>query len=364
MKITMMSLGSTGDVRPYVILGKELKRRGHEVTIAAFSSFRGMVEGNGLAFFPIAGDAENLMNNIMAPGVKGTAYLREISRSLKTVAPLLLNDLLMAAEGADAMCCTFFGTMYYSVAEKYDIPCIQTHYFPMDPTEITPISSAPGRKLGKTWNLLSYRLGYFLIGCLEKKLLTDWRELHGLKLRGVHTAPDYHVNGHEIPVVYATSPQIVPKAKEWGDNIHVFGFWWEDMPENLTGPESLEAFIKAGEPPVYIGFGSMVSGNMTRVYSRVLRAVKAAKVRAVVDLGWNADKMHMKSTENVYFCSGVQHDWLFPQMKAVVHHGGAGTTATGLRHGKPTLIIPFGGDQPFWGERVYAMGCGPKPISR
>ncbi len=363
MKITMIALGSTGDVRPYMLLGRELRRRGHDITIASFASFQAMVEDAGLRFQPLAGDVVAIMANLMKPGAKGVSYLWQVEKSIRDIAPAVLEDLTRACADADALLCTYFGSLYYSIAEKYRIPCIQTHYYPMDPNDITPISSAPGQKWGKTWNKASYRLGYMLIGVLEKRYLTQWRRDNGMTLRKIQTKPNYRVGGHTVPVIYAMSPLVFPRPKAWDEHIHLTGFWYDETPCDWTPPQALADFMAAGEPPIYIGFGSMVSGNMNKTFTTVLRAVRAAKVRAVISMGWGGS-IGVHSSKRVYIADYVPHDWLFPRVSAVVHHGGAGTTAAGLRAGKPTLVVPFGGDQPFWGNRVYALGCGPKPIAR
>jgi len=364
MKITMLTIGSTGDVRPYVLLGRELKARGHEITIATFSGFEKLIADNGLNYFPLSGDVMKLMANVMKPGVNGVTFLKAFEDSIRDVAPILLGDLMRACEGADAMMCTFFGSLFYSIAEKHNIPCIQTHYFPMDPNDLTPISSAPGQHLGKTWNRTSYRLAYLLIGMLEKRYLTQWRIDNGLEVRKLQTRPDYRVGDQTVPVIYAISPLVYPRPKAWDEHIHMSGFWWDDEPVTWEPPQDLKDFLENGEQPIYIGFGSMVSGDMNKTFTKVLKAVRASRVRAVISLGWGGKDMHLKSNNRVYFADYVPHDWLFPRVRAVVHHGGAGTTAAGLRYGKPTLVVPFGGDQPLWGNRVHAIGCGPKPISR
>lgn len=364
MRISMLTIGSTGDVRPYVLLGRELKKRGHEITIAAFAPFREMAEEAGLHFFPLSGDVMNVMNNLMKPGVNGTGFLNQVEKSLKHILPTLLDDLMQSADGADAMCCTFFGSMFYSIAEKYHIPCIQTQYFPMDPNGVTPISSAPRLNQSKSWNLTSYKLGYFLISLLEKRYLTDWRKAQGLSVRKITTKPDYTLQGHTIPVIYAISPLVMPRPRRWGEHIHMSGFWWNDEPCIYEPDPALADFLAKGDKPLYIGFGSMVSGNMSKTFTTVVKAVRAANLRAIISLGWNGEKLRMKNDDHVFFADHIPHDWLFKQVSAVVHHGGAGTTASGLRAGKPTLVIPFGGDQPFWGSRVQALGCGPKPLRR
>ncbi len=363
MNITMLTIGSTGDVRPYVLLGRELQRRGHAVTLAAFAPFQDLVEKAGLHFYALSGDVVDLMQHFMKPGANGVRYLWEVEKAIRTVAPVLLADLTNACDGADAMICTFFGTLFYSIAEKYRIPCVQTHYFPMDPNPLMPISSAPFQNLGPLWNRFSYRLGYLLISLLEKRYLTAWRKSHGMDLRRLHTRPDYTAYGHRVPAIYAASPLLMPRPDSWDERIYQSGFWWDEQPMSWNPPQALLDFIAAGEKPVYIGFGSMVSGDMEQTMSTVCEAVEKAGLRAVIGTGWGG-KQHAAGSARLYFGEYIPHDWLFPRVCAAVHHGGAGTTASSLRSGLPTLVIPFGGDQPFWGTRVAAIGCGPKPLPR
>lgn len=362
MKITMLTLGSTGDVRPFVLLGRELSSRGHQITVATFSPFREMIESAGLRCYPISGDVEVFMSNIMKPGTSALTYLPQVEKSLRSVAPQLVDDLSASCSDADAIICNFFGSVYYSIAEKYNIPLVQVHLFMMDPNGDAPISAFRPQRMGRVMNEFTYKVGYLLIGSVEKRYLNSWRKENGVTTRKPRTAPDYRIGDHRIPVIYAMSPLVLPRPTEWDEHIRMSGFWYDDTPVSWTPPEDLVRFMEDGDPPVYIGFGSMNSGNMNRVMTLVLRAVHAAHVRAVINLGWSGE--NLKSTRNVYFGEYIPHDWLFPRVSAVVHHGGAGTTAAGLRYGKPTLVIPFGGDQPFWGNRVRELGCGPKPIHR
>ena len=364
MRITMICIGSMGDVRPYMLLGRELKARGHQVTVATFEPFEQMLRDAGLDFFKISGDVVAMMSNLMRPGGNGVRMISSLERTIRDIAPVLLADLMRSCEGAEALICTFFGSMYYSIAEKYRIPCIQTHYFPMDNNRSMPISSSPFQHLGPVWNSASYKIGYLLIGALERRYLSDWRRENGMAPRRLHTRPDYDAGGHRVPVIYAVSPLVMPRPKQWNEHIHMSGFWYDDAPCDWQPPRELQEFLDAGDPPIYVGFGSMVSGDMNRLFARVIRAVRAARVRAVIMAGWGGENLRFKSTSRIYFADYAPHDWLFPRVSAVVHHGGAGTTASGLRAGKPTLIIPFGGDQPFWGARVHALGCGPRPIPR
>ncbi len=363
VKITMLTIGSTGDVRPFILLGKELLSRGHTVTIAAFSAFRPMVEREGLGFFPLSGDAEKFINSLMQPGSGGITFMSRLKKGLNTVAPQLIQDMYESCLHAEAMICNFFGSVYYSIAEKLGIPCIQIQYCIMDPNSEHPLSVIKYQNLASWINRSSFKLGYLVIGVVESRYLSAWRKENHVLLRKPHTAPDYRIGSHQIPVIYALSPAVVHRPAEWGSHIHMSGFWFDPCPPAWSAPEDLQRFLNESDPPVYIGFGSMNSGDMNRLTAIVLRSVHAAGIRAVVSAG--SGSLIYSSNSKVFFTHDyVPHDWLFPRVRAVVHHGGAGTTAAGLLYGRPTLVIPFSGDQPFWGHRVYELGCGPKPLSR
>jgi len=361
MRITMISIGSTGDVRPYIVLGRELKARGHEITICAFQDFQPAVRSAGLLFKGINGDVQKMMSNLMN-GSSGIGYLKSVRDSLIDIIDPFLEDIEAACENAEAIIGTYLGQVFQSLAEVRRIPYIQTHYYPMDKTAGEPISAAPLRRGGRVWNLASYDLGYFIVSVMEKYYLSEWREKRGMTRRRLEGSPKYQLNGHTIPVLYAISPLVMPRPSEWGENIHMTGFWRDERDTLYTPPPELTAFLEAGEPPVYIGFGSMVSGDMGETLGIVLEAVRQSGVRAILSKGWGGGDIPAQA--DVFVADFVPHDWLFQHVAGVVHHGGAGTTAAGILACCPTLVVPFGGDQPFWAERVQELGIGPKPIPR
>lgn len=361
MRITMICIGSMGDVRPYIVLGRELKARGHDIAICAFSDFESAVRKEGMRFKPISGDVKIFMANLMN-GASGVGFLKQVRDTLKEILDPFLADLEAACEDAEAVIATYFGQVFQSLAEVRRIPYIQTHYFPMDQNTQTPIPSAPGHRAGKAWNMASYQLGHLLISTLEKYYLSEWRESRGMSPRKLEATPSYELNGHTIPVLYAMSPLVMPRPTTWGENIHMTGYWLDDRTEDFVPDPALERFLSEGEPPVYIGFGSMTGGDMDDTVKIVLDAIEQSGVRAVLSTGWGGVKVHGR--KDLFVADFVPHDWLFRHVSAVVHHGGAGTTAAGIVAGRPTLVIPFGGDQPFWAQRVRALGIGPKPIPR
>lgn len=164
-----------------------------------------------------------------------------------------------------------------------------------------------------------------------------------------------------VPHSYLWSQALIPKPSDWASHLNVTGFSFLKLASSYTPPEDLAAFLKAGPPPVYIGFGSIVVKDPAALTQLIFDAVKLAGVRAIISKGWGgvgADDV----PENVYLVGNCPHDWLFQYVSCVVHHGGAGTTAIGIALGKPTVVVPFFGDQPFWGQMVANAGAGPKPV--
>ena len=159
------------------------------------------------------------------------------------------------------------------------------------------------------------------------------------------------------------SPALIPKPKDWGPHISISGFFFLSLASKYTPDPDLAAFLRSGPPPVYIGFGSIVVDDPTAMTKLIFEAVRKTRSRALVSKGWGglgADALGIPN--NVFMLGNVPHDWLFKHVSCVVHHGGAGTTAAGIALGKPTVVVPFFGDQPFWGAMVAKAGAGPSPI--
>ena len=166
----------------------------------------------------------------------------------------------------------------------------------------------------------------------------------------------------KVPYTYLWSPGLIPKPSDWGPEIDITGFVFLDLASSFKPPETLTKFLEAGKPPVYIGFGSIVVDDPDKFTALIFEAVERAGVRALVSKGWGGLGDENNTPNNIYMLENTPHDWLFPRVSAVVHHGGAGTTAIGLKCGKPTMIVPFFGDQPFWGAMIAKAGAGAGPV--
>ena len=168
-------------------------------------------------------------------------------------------------------------------------------------------------------------------------------------------------DGTPVPILYPYSRHVLPVPQDFPPHVHVTGYWFLDHSPHWQPAPELERFLESGTPPVYIGFGSIGARNAEKRTTLVLEALEKSGQRGLLVSGWGG----LTASElppTVFMAESVPHDWLFPRVAAVVHHGGAGTTAAGLRAGKPTIICPFMADQPFWGNLVYQRGAGPKPI--
>jgi UDP:flavonoid glycosyltransferase YjiC (YdhE family) len=163
------------------------------------------------------------------------------------------------------------------------------------------------------------------------------------------------------PTFMAVSPPVLPTSPDYPSHVHVTGFLFLDQPPDWTPPPDLVDFLDAGEPPVYIGFGSMTGHTAENMIAMLVEALGGR--RGIINGGWTEEQADAVPG-SVYLLNGAPHDWLFPQMSALVHHGGSGTTAAGLRAGVPASVIPHLFDQFYFGRRIHELGVGPEPIPR
>lgn len=192
--------------------------------------------------------------------------------------------------------------------------------------------------------------------------------INGFRTRTLKLDPISPLWGHQLlprlrtPFTYLWSEALIPKPEDWGSHIGITGFSFLQLANSYTPPQELLDFLKAGPPPIYIGFGSIVLDNPKAVTQLIFEAVEKAGVRALVSKGWGDIGGSDLIAENIFLLGDCPHDWLFKQVSCVIHHGGAGTTAAGIAAGCPTVVVPFFGDQPFWGQMIARAGAGPVPV--
>ncbi|KYK54591.1 glucosyl/glucuronosyl transferase [Drechmeria coniospora] len=404
LNVAIQIVGSRGDVQPFVALGRVLKDTyGHRVRIATHPIFQTFVEENDLEFFSIGGDPAELMAFMVKyPGLMpGIEALKsgEISKRRVGIREILLGcwrSCIEAGNGlrpppkfrngnepvglstgvpgnqplvpfvADAIIANPPSFAHIHVAEKLGIPLHMMFTMPWSPTRAFPHPLANVRSSNMndaTTNHLTYTLVEMMTWQGLGDVVNRFREttLHLPPLSFLH-APGL-LTRLKVPHTYCWSPALIPKPNDWRDHIDVAGFFFLNLASSFTPDSHLAAFLNAGPPPIYIGFGSIVVDDPVAMTRIIFDAIRRTGLRALVSKGWGdlgADDVGVP--EGVHMLGDVPHDWLFERVSCVVHHGGAGTTAAGIRAGKPTLVIPFFGDQPFWGSMIARAKAGPKPI--
>jgi sterol 3beta-glucosyltransferase len=369
MHITIHTLGSRGDIQPYLPLALGLRRAGFDVRFATFEAFRELVLQQGLDFFPIRGDPRSTMTSQagqawLRSGQNVIVLTREMKRALsgEDLTPAF-NDALEACRGTDAVIYSFMGATAYHVAEKLGLPSIFALVQPFTRSRLMPSMLAPELPLGGGYNMLTTRTSEMLLWLMVQRMINPWRvESLGLPALTWHGLFD-QLYEQKKPYLYGFSPSVVPRPADWPAWHHISGYWFLDRDPDWAPPESLVRFIENGQKPISIGFGSMLGRDAEKLLEVAIQAVQASGQRAVLLGGW-AGLQGIELPRTIFKIDAVPHDWLFPRMAAVVHHGGSGTTAAGLRAGVPSILVPFFADQPFWGRRVKALGTGPNPIQR
>lgn len=372
MRIIIPTTGSRGDVQPYVALGVGLQAGGHKVRLVTHADFEPFVRGRGLEFHAIEDNGQSLQgsrtgNKMVHAGGNTLVFLRNFGRLRKPLMRNLMANCFAAAKDADVILVAstaFFEG--YAAAEKLGIPAFSAYVQPLTPTRFLTNCLCPRLPgwldVAGLYSLLSYYLpGQFLWQMLRQAVNEARQEVLGLPPLGFFGPPPRMFC--DWPTLYGYSSAVIPRPRDWSANNHITGYWFLDSPTDWQPPAALVDFLNAGPPPVYIGFGSMHNRDAEQVTSLVVEALRRARQRGVLVTGWGG-MAERPNTEDVFLTESVSHDWLFPRTVAVVHHGGAGTTAAALRAGKPSLVIPFMADQPFWGRRVQALGAGPQPIPR
>jgi UDP:flavonoid glycosyltransferase YjiC (YdhE family) len=368
MRIAIVATGSRGDVEPYVALGKGLNKAGYSVRLITHQNFGTLVKSNGLDFWSIESNVQDIaQSKEMSERIEKGSFLSVMAQMKKEAERGAIN---MAETGLDAckdadLILAGVGGLYVGIdlAEKFNLPLVQAYYIPFLPTKAYPsFLFAKLPSLGGYANRLSHHIVRQIMWQSFKSADKKARKILGLP-NAPFWGPYKNKRLKDSLVLYGVSPQVIEPAADAGTNVCTTGHWFLEPEPDWQPPQELVDFIEAGPAPVYVGFGSMSSKNPKQTTDLILEAFKETKQRAIMLSGWGGlDKKGLP--DSVFMVDSVPFSWLFPRMAAVVHHGGAGTTALGLRAGVPSIIIPFFADQPFWGSKVAKLGAGPKPIPR
>ncbi|KAG1754997.1 glycosyltransferase family 1 protein [Suillus paluster] len=372
LHFTFLTIGSRGDVQPYISLAKGLMEDGHRVRIATHGEFREWIEAYGIEFGYVGGDPAELMRICVENGTFTVAFLKEGLTKFRGWLDDLLKTSWEACQGTDVLIESPSAMSGYHIAEALKIPYFRAFTMVWTRTRAYPHAFAvPEHKMGGGYNYMTYVMFDQVFWRAISGQVNRWRR-NVLHLG--NTSLD-RMQPHKIPFLYNFSPTVVPPPLDWPEWIRVTGYWFLDDAEvgakKWTPPPDLIPFIdsahEAGKKVVYIGFGSIVVSDPVAMTHCVIEAVLRSGVYAILSKGWS-DRLHAKSLEasepeeplpkQIYPITSIPHDWLFQRIDAACHHGGAGTTGASLRAGIPTIVKPFFGDQFFSADRVEALGIG------
>ncbi|KAF1936491.1 UDP-glucose,sterol transferase [Clathrospora elynae] len=387
LNIVIIIIGSRGDIQPFIRIAKILKEDyGHRVRLATHPAFKDFVEkDSGLEFFSVGGNPAELMafmvkNPGLIPNIdtikegeigRRRAQMYEMFQGMWRACINATDDVTdktntkMMGDKApfvvDAIIANPPSFAPQHIAEKLGIPLHMMFTFPYTPTVHFPhpLANIKVTNVEATYsNFMSYPLVDMMmwqgLGDLINRFRTQVLHLEEVS-RLWAPGQLYRL---KVPYTYMWSPGLIPKPKDWGPEIDISGFVFLDLASSFTPPDDLNKFLDDGPPPVYIGFGSIVVDDPDEFTKLIFEAVKMAGCRALVSKGWGGFGSNADCPDNVFMIDNTPHDWLFPRCSAVVHHGGAGTTAIGLKCAIPTMIVPFFGDQPFWGAMVSKAKAG------
>jgi UDP:flavonoid glycosyltransferase YjiC (YdhE family) len=365
-RIAVIALGTRGEVEPMLAMCLGLRAAGHAVTVVLGANFTGWAAAHGLASVPTV-DIEAVMKS-----ERGMAWseasdsplrqLRQMGALFNQHAAAMYAAVAQAARSADLLVGGFTAEPLVQIAaEQARLPYVNAFLQPALPTRSGAAALVPVVPRGIS--LLNRWTGHVADRLLWSVAARPVNRIRASLGRPPQTARGYVARRAAAPTLFGFSPRVVPPAPDWPAHAVATGYWFFDEDAGWEPPPELSAFLSAGPPPTYVGFGSMSSSAPEATLRLIIAAAAHAGHRLVVGAGWSGLAAG-ELPASVLCIPGAPHAWLFPRVAAVVHHGGAGTTAAGLRAGRPTLIIPHMSDQPYWGRRVHELGVGPRPIPR
>ncbi|GAA2899902.1 glycosyltransferase [Streptosporangium fragile] len=373
MKVLILTHGTRGDVQPYAALALALKRAGHEPVLAAPAAMASLAEPHGIAYAPLHDGPNTLLDEPEIRqaiesnyrGLPGKVVALRVMRRSKPLMAKVLDDMASVAEAGADLVVHAPGVPGQHVAERLGVPAVPAALQPVwvptgafrNPMLPLPLPKALNRASYLPIKLMLRSFGGIADDLRRRRL--DLPRRHGR--HDILRRPD----GRPATVLQAFSRHILPGGLDYPAWVHTTGFWFLPAPPGWTPSAELAAFLEAGPAPVYVGFGSMAGTDPQRLGRIAAEALRLAGVRAVLASGWGGIQAP-DLPDTVHLLDHAPHDWLFPRMAAIVHHGGSGTTGAALAAGRPQVVCPFVADQPFWAARAHAAGVAvpPRPQRR
>lgn len=367
LSIVCLTIGSRGDVQPYIALCKDLIKEGHKPRIATHAEFGDWIKGHGIDFAPVEGNPAELMRICVEHGMFTYSFMKEANAKFRGWLDAVCSSAWKACQGADVLIESPSAMAGIHIAEALEIPYFRAFTMPWTRTRTYPHAfSVMEKKMGGGYNSLTYVTFDTIFWTAISGQMNKWRR----RELGLQNTTQAKMQSNLRPFLYNFSPSVVPPPLDWPDWIRVTGYWFLDESERYEPPADLVAFIAKARTDnkklVYVGFGSIVIDDPAALTKTVVESVLKADVRCILSKGWSdrlgktkdASKPEVPLPPEMFQIQSAPHDWLFKQMDAAVHHGGSGTTGASLRAGIPTIIKPFFGDQFFFAQRVEDLGVG------
>ncbi len=370
MRIAFFTLSSRGDVEPLAWLAKGFADAGHDVTFISDESAKPLIAPTGVPAHFLPGNLRERWSSGPAPpfwrGLNPYTMARALTEPYADVAASWAVEAVEVAAGSKLVIFSnaTFG-MGFAIAQRVRaIPC-EASVFPARASRYLPSTLLPWPGLplpGGAWPLLhegATRAGW--LG--SRDVINAVRRALDLEVVSWPFGRAQAMFRDALPALYGYSPTLVPPPPDWPKSIAVTGFWHRPSLVSWQPPPALASFLEAGPTPIYVGFGSMRDPRPEQVQDIVFRSIRRLGLRAVVGLGWGAMGAP-SSSDDILVVKEVPHDWLFPRMAAVVCHGGSGTVGAAVRAGTMPVLVPYFGDQPFWGWALQRAGVSPRMVPR
>ena len=356
MRITLLVFGTRGEVQPLIALARGLNAASHTTRIVTQAEFYDFVTQYEINCIPININLREAERSRKHGGQYSIFAIHKLAQRAYQV----LVEIWEACQGSEALILCDMGMIPgWPIMEKLDVPTLVAAFYPEDICLAMMRETLTGKL--RAWfqrNVVTALTSRLIL----HPLLNRWRRTT------LGLPPSHTIGGIEaaqtsgVPVLHAFSPHVFSKPTHWPAWFHITGYWFLEHPASWQPPADLVEFLAAGPPPVYVGFGSVSANDMHRTTDIVVKALLQTQERGILAAGWSNLGQRPILPKSILAIDGAPHDWLFPQVAAAVHHGGAGTTAIALRSGTPNIIIPFTIDNPFWARRLAELGVAPPGI--
>ncbi len=369
--IVILTIGTQGDVRPCIALGRGMQRAGHRVRIATSANFRALVGDAGLEFAALTADFQAMLESDRAIGDQGMD-LRAMARIFRERYAAWAHNWTLEGLNASSDAGLLIGVsnstlLTKALSEALAIPFAIARLQPLTPSRVLPpvVLSGSSLKLPGLLSAGAHHLLYQMIwGVMRPAINEIVRPRLGLRRYPRWGPYLFSSELHRAKVINGFSQHVLSRPADWPDSCQVAGYWFLDEP-GWEPPRELTEFLAAGPKPIYAGFGSMVSQDAGGLTGAVVEAVRRSGQRAVLATGWGGlDGVQGSGDDRIFIMRSAPHHYLFPRVAAAVHHGGAGTTAAAVRAGIPSVIVPFYGDQTFWARCLARQGVAPPAVER